>query len=43
MLNAVLASYGLIDPAVKVQAFGTGLINNTWKVIAPEGEYILQR
>ena len=43
MLNAVLASYGLTGPGVQVQSFGTGLINNTWKVIAPEGEYILQR
>src|SRR3954468_3406174 len=43
MLDAVLASYGIIDQAVQVQPFGTGLINNTWKVTAPSGGYILQR
>src|SRR5438045_792442 len=43
MLNEVLASYSLIGPAVQVQSFGTGLINNTWKVTAPSGDYILQR
>jgi Ser/Thr protein kinase RdoA (MazF antagonist) len=43
MLQAVLLAYGLNEADVKVEAFGSGLINNTWKVTAPEKEYILQR
>jgi len=40
---SVLPAYGLEEESLRVEAFGSGLINNTWKVIAPGSEYILQR
>ncbi len=43
MLQAVLQAYGLDEKLLKAEAFGSGLINNTWKVTAPGNEYILQR
>ena len=43
MLSSVLIDYGLADNSFQVEAFGSGLINNTWKVITPERGYILQR
>lgn len=43
MLSSVLIEYGLSGNSFQVEAFGTGLINNTWKVITPERDYILQR
>ena len=42
MPRSVLSAFG-IDENSLVEAFGSGLINNTWKVIAPGHEYILQR
>jgi Ser/Thr protein kinase RdoA (MazF antagonist) len=42
MPTLVLSAYGL-DGRSSVETFGSGLINNTWKVIAGEQEYILQR
>ncbi len=42
MVPSVLLEYGLANDSLQ-EAFGSGLINNTWKVITPEREYILQR
>src|SRR5688572_10999481 len=42
MPRSVLSAYG-IDGRSLVETFGSGLINNTWKVIAAGHEYILQR
>lgn len=45
MLQKVLQSYGLDFSGLEVQSFGSGLINNTWKVNQPgvDQSYILQR
>ncbi len=43
MPKSVLAAYGLDEKSLKVEAFGSGLINNTWKVITAGNEYILQK
>jgi Ser/Thr protein kinase RdoA (MazF antagonist) len=42
MPRSVLSAYG-IDGKSSVETFGSGLINNTWKVIAGGNEFILQR
>jgi Ser/Thr protein kinase RdoA (MazF antagonist) len=39
---SVLPAFGLKEDA-KVEQFGSGLINNTWKITATDEEYILQR
>jgi Ser/Thr protein kinase RdoA (MazF antagonist) len=43
MLSSILSAYGLQADQCEVHAFGTGLINNTWKVSYDGSEYILQR
>lgn len=43
MSQSVLPAYGLEEDLLKVEAFGSGLINNTWKVTTTGHEYILQR
>jgi Ser/Thr protein kinase RdoA (MazF antagonist) len=43
MLPSVLPAYGLNEELLSVESFGSGLINNTWKVTGPDHEYILQR
>lgn len=43
MPRSILPVFGLEEESLRVEAFGSGLINNTWKVIAPGSEYILQR
>src|SRR5687767_3234566 len=43
MPHNVLPAYGLEEKSLVVEAFGSGLINNTWKVTASGNEYILQR
>jgi Ser/Thr protein kinase RdoA (MazF antagonist) len=43
MPQSVLLAYGLNAANMKVEAFGSGLINNTWKVTAPQEAFILQR
>jgi Ser/Thr protein kinase RdoA (MazF antagonist) len=43
MIQTVLTAYGFKEGETTVVAFGTGLINNTWKVISPDKTYILQR
>lgn len=42
MLSAILEAFN-ISPKAAVTSFGTGLINNTWKVEAESGTFILQR
>ena len=39
----ILKSYGFTDGPAIVKAFGSGLINHTWKVTYQGNEYILQR
>lgn len=41
MLNTVLSAFNI--KGAHTNAWGSGLINNTWKVEATEGRYILQR
>lgn len=43
MVNSVLPSFGIAGELMEVEAFGTGLINHTWKVTANNKVYILQR
>lgn len=43
IVEEVLMAYGFEKGSCVVKAYGTGLINHTWKVIASNGEYILQR
>jgi Ser/Thr protein kinase RdoA (MazF antagonist) len=43
MPQSVLPAYGLDPKSFVIEAFGSGLINNTWKVSANGDEYILQR
>lgn len=42
-LQPILSTYGLDFGLVKIESFGSGLINNTWRVTAPHQVYILQR
>jgi len=43
MLSSILSAYGLQADQCEIHAFGTGLINNTWKIEYDGSEYILQR
>src|SRR6476661_2721590 len=43
MLSSILSAYGLQADQCEIHAFGTGLINNTWKVSYEGSEYVLQR
>jgi len=43
MVDSILHSYWFAKQPFSVQPFGSGLINHTWKVLAGEKEYILQR
>jgi thiamine kinase-like enzyme len=43
MLSSILSAYGLQADQCEIHAFGTGLINNTWKIRHDGSEYILQR
>lgn len=43
MIEFVLPAYGLQQDELVAEEFGTGLINNTWKITAPGRQYILQR
>lgn len=42
-LQPILSAYGLDFGLLKIESFGSGLINNTWRVTAPNQVYILQR
>jgi hypothetical protein len=43
MLQSVLQAYGLDPDLLKVTAFGSGLINHTWRIKNHHEDYILQR
>lgn len=43
VLKSVLSAYGFDIDSTKVEAFGSGLINHTWRVSNAEKVYILQR
>lgn len=43
MLSSILSAYGLQADQCEIHAFGTGLINNTWKITHGNSEFILQR
>jgi Ser/Thr protein kinase RdoA (MazF antagonist) len=43
MLQSVLPAYGLKEKSLALEAFGSGLINHTWKVTTPDSAYILQK
>jgi Ser/Thr protein kinase RdoA (MazF antagonist) len=43
VLKSVLSAYGFDIGSTKVEAFGSGLINHTWRVSDAEHVYILQR
>ncbi len=43
VLKSVLSAYDLDIESLKIEAFGSGLINHTWRVITPNQVYILQR
>ena len=42
MLESVLQQYGL-STVLEINTLKGGLINNTWKIICPDKQYILQR
>jgi Ser/Thr protein kinase RdoA (MazF antagonist) len=41
VMDEILKAFGLAD--AQYEPFGTGLINNTWKVYTPQQNFILQR
>jgi Ser/Thr protein kinase RdoA (MazF antagonist) len=43
MLEPILNAYGLSETTCKIEPFGSGLINHTWKISANKTDYILQR
>jgi len=43
MILEVLKGFGLDHHETEYNLFGGGLINNTWKVSSPKGEFILQQ
>lgn len=42
MIEQVLHAYGLTNPLI-VEAITQGLINTTWKVVTPEGAFVVQK
>ncbi len=43
MFTHILLNYGIPAEECRITTFGTGLINHTWKIVHPHGEYILQK
>ncbi|MDO3644733.1 phosphotransferase enzyme family protein [Mucilaginibacter sp. L3T2-6] len=43
MLHTILKAYSLKPENFKIESFGSGLINHTWKATGPENSYIIQR
>ena len=41
--RSVLSAYEIEKNLLKMESFGSGLINTTWKISTTEGEYILQK
>lgn len=42
-MKDVLPVFGIAENNVRIEPFGSGLINHTWKVTSPDREYILQK
>ncbi|MEO6732385.1 MAG: aminoglycoside phosphotransferase family protein [Ferruginibacter sp.] len=42
-MQSVLEAYGFDANIASVEQYGSGLINNTWKITSNAGEYILQK
>ena len=43
MLKSILDAYGLQKDKLNVTTFGSGLINNTWRIKDARSDFILQR
>jgi thiamine kinase-like enzyme len=43
MLHTILSRYGFDEANCRIAPFGSGLINNTWKITCSSRSYILQR
>lgn len=43
MLLSVLSAFGIDERRLLVEPYGSGLINNTWRITTSDKEYILQR
>jgi Ser/Thr protein kinase RdoA (MazF antagonist) len=43
MIEKVLSDFGLLTDNYKIESFGSGLINSTWKISGAGSNYILQR
>ena len=43
LAQSVLPAYGIDEKSASITIFGKGLINQTWKVVTNDKEYILQR
>ena len=43
MPRSILPAFGLEENSLRVEAFGNGLINNTWKIEVPGRQFILQK
>jgi Ser/Thr protein kinase RdoA (MazF antagonist) len=43
MIQTVLSAYGFKDAETRMETFGTGLINYTWKITTAGKSYILQK
>ncbi|MFZ6022902.1 MAG: phosphotransferase enzyme family protein [Bacteroidota bacterium] len=43
MLESVLNQYGIVEKSLVVETFGSGLINNTWKISENGNAFIVQK
>lgn len=43
MLESVLNQYGIVEKSLVVESFGSGLINNTWKISENGNAFIVQK
>ncbi|WP_231464157.1 MULTISPECIES: phosphotransferase enzyme family protein [unclassified Pedobacter] len=43
MIEKVLEGFGIDTSKAEYKPFGSGLINHTWKISSPDGEFILQK
>jgi hypothetical protein len=42
-LESVVETYGIDSTSASIEVISSGLINPTWKIVSPEGDFILQR
>jgi thiamine kinase-like enzyme len=42
-LESVLETYGIDSTSASIEVISSGLINPTWKIVSPGGDFILQR